>query len=241
MTAKDIHIALASSLGDPIEVVSAIPDGVQYSKSLRDNYLDRAINHVLSSYFKAAQQADTNDESALLWGLFPTFTRNNTIALVQFQPGAEYLYPLPTSFVVPDNKSPLTVMDLSYVYVDGSGFKTREQIPMVAPSLYNEIVSRRYSDTHYADTVATYYGKDSGLRIYTSKNVDVAVTPTEIELNYLPQPKSLADHAFDEAVDFEEMYLGTVVSIAGLYGVNDRGDGNEQIMGQTIIPIITKL
>jgi len=240
MTAAQIHTALASSLGDPIEAITDIPDGVQYSKALRDDYLDRAINYLLKEYYQKAQAQDPDQESEIIWGLFPTFTRNNTIAIVQYQPGAEYLYPLPSSFVTVDHKPPLTIMDMSYVFIDGNGYITREQFPVLPPSTYNELASRRYGDSHYADTMATYYGSGSGVRIFTSKNVDAAVIPDHIELNYLPQPKSLRDHAWDEDVDFEDMYLGSVISMAALYGITDRGDTNEQIMGQTIIPIITK-
>jgi hypothetical protein len=241
MTAAQLHMALASSLGDPIQAISMIPDGVQYSKLMRDDYLDRAINYVLKEYYQKSQQARADDESALIWGLFPTFTRNNTIAIVQYQPGAEYLYALPSGFVTPEGKPPLTIMDMSLVYVDGSGYITREQLPLVPPSEYNEKVSRRFSGTHYADNIATYYGADSGVRVYTSINVDPTVVPDHIECNYLPQPKAMVDHAWDEEVDFENMYLGTCISLAAMYGVTDRGEANEQIMGQTIIPIITKL
>lgn len=244
MTASEIHEALSKSLGDAIRTDTAggiIPDGVQYSKSLRDNYLDRAIQYILKEYFKMAQQPGTDDESAIIWGLFPTFTRNNTINIVQFQPNSEYLYPLPGSFVTSDIKSPLTIMDMSFVYIDGSGYITRSQVPVMQPGDYNEHVSRRFAGTHYSDSCATYYGSNSGLRVYISPNENSAVLPDHIECNYLPQPKDMKDHAWDEQVDFEEMYLGTVLSLATMYGINDRGDTNEQIMAQTIIPTITKL
>lgn len=246
MLVWEAHKALAAAINDPIEIdttTGTIPDGVRYSRFLRSSYIDRGILHILSSHIKMAIGQRENQQGEIIYGLYPTFTRGNTITPAAYIPNAEFLYPLPTSFVTPEIDSPVYVMDVSYVYnVAGQpGFTTREEIPIVSTLSYNEIVSRRFSVTHFADTIATYYGSGSGLRIYNSRNIDTTVPPNNIEINYLPYPTPLEQLAWNAPVDYEHMYMSVALVRAAIYAANDSGEINEQIMAQSVLPLIAQI
>jgi len=252
MKVYEVHRAIASSLTDPIEIGitgttldERIPDGVQYSRKLRSNYMDRAINKILSTYVQQIHAARVDDEADMCFSLFPTFTSNNRVNAPAWNVDREVFYPLPSSFVTPDVGSPLLILDCSYVWVISSSpleLTQRQQIPVLAPNEYNELVSRRLKTTHYADSIATYYGAGSGIRVYNSINTDGASTaPDYLELNYLPSPKPLEDHAWDDDVDFEAMYLGTAIQLAVIMGQIDAGGTNDQALAQSILPLIAKI
>lgn len=240
MTAAQAHIALAAALGDPIEVVTDIPDGVQFSKQLRDSYLDRGIMKILHGFTTQVASQRADEAAGIIYGLFPTFTRNNTIQISGFVVDDEVMYSLPASFDTVEAKSPIMLLDMCYVYGGGGNPTVRAQIPIVGANTYNSLVSRRFVTNNYADTVGAYYGVGSGLRVYNSLNEDVTNPPDHIEVNYLPQPKSLVDHDPTDEVDFEQMYMDNVIAYATLMGLNDRGDTDAQIMAQIAIPTLTK-
>lgn len=250
MLVWEVHKALAAAINDPIEIditTGAIPDGVRYSRFLRSSYIDRAILHILSSHLKQAIGQNENDQGTIIYGLYPTFTRTNTIVPFAYTSNAEYTYPLPASFVTAENNAPVYVLDASYLYeippvVPGQPVTTtREQLPIVSTLNFNEIVSRKYHATHYADSIATYYGSSNGLRIYNSKNIDITNPPSKIEINYLPYPTPIEQLNWDDPVDFEHMYLSVALVKAALYAANDSGEINEQIMAQSVLPMIGQL
>lgn len=243
MKAWQAHQALASAVGDPIEVDTVngeIPDGVRYTKKARSLYIDRGINSILSTFIQHIQASRVDDKAMLVYQLFPTFTRNNTISISTLVSGDEVLYPLPVSFDTAESKAPLLILDCSYYYI-GTGIpikKTREQIPVMSPNQYNQTISRRFDEDFYADTIAVYYGAGNGFTVYNSKNMDSATVPDHLEMNYLPQPKELEDHAWDEEVDFEAMYVPRAIYQASLFALGDSGDINLQAMAQQLAPML---
>jgi len=246
MLVWEAHKALAAAINDPIEIdftTGTIPDGVRYSRFLRSSYIDRGILHILTGHVKSVLGARSDEQGSIIYGLYPTFTRGNSIVPASFIPNAEFLYPLPASFVTPEADAPVYIMDVSYIYdVPGNaGFTTRDQLAVVSTLDYNEIVSRRFSNTHFADNIATYYGAGSGLRIYNSRNIDTTVSPNRIEINYLPYPTPIEQLAWNAPVDFELMYMSVALVKASLYAANDSGEINEQIMAQSVLPMIGQI
>lgn len=217
MTVGDAHLALASMIGDPIVVTgSPIPDGVRFSKALRDLYLWRAMqSHIVETMAKV-QGMPHYKVSDVLALTYPTMTLSETTLL-----GAAPNMPFEVStaragyhiYSVLASKLNGTSPTLAFAYHDQNsaaslivGSYGLRHDPMYLISRGTNGVFKISSDIHPIDLGSLSNAYDS------------------VIVKYLPVPINPSGQAYTATLDFE---LGLVTEVLKMASVMARFDDQD--------------
>lgn len=223
-----LHSALSRSLGDPVVYNAAgstrnekLVDGIRYSVDIRDHYLQRAMQSIVSGHISKALSLPRQTAHEYLSRVFPTFLRR-----IQWNASIDGLS-IPTT----------TANDILWIYsvsvesLQGSLSEGRVALPVLnASDVVRNTMSR--TPTQQADPMAVVYrnGAYLDLRFY---HLDVA--EPSIELYYLPQPPVISSIDADAEVVWEEILFSQVLYIATTLG---QFDSQELGVASQAIPLI---
>ncbi len=214
------HMALAESLGDPIIVSgspSFIPNGVRYSKKLRNLYIYKAmLSHLRESITEAAKVPKPIADE-YLHRIYPNFMEKQT-------------FPKPVTALGTLSLDKRSV----HVYVVDLGSTTIGNMNRMVfternPHSFQKSMSRH----HLVRSEPVYYtmkGSAGTDVIYYMSSDDFQAQSTianfnQMEVLYIPVPKDPEQASNgDEALDFEELHLEKVLNMATVYGRIDDQD-----------------
>ena len=215
------HLALAQMIGDPIAIsgspVTVIPDGVRYSKNLRDIYLYRAMLGIINSAVEglAAQPVQVSD---ILTRMMPNFiiheSVNNLNALVSDVSTGDYRWEL--------QRRPVAIIS---VFNDNSVQFRRESLPRFHNNVSNPYI-QGYQDptfTQFAASTAVgneSYGKGNVILRFNG-NYSNRWSGTVHHITYIPTPINPADQTPETPLDFEPMLFDKVLLQANTYAKID--------------------
>lgn len=206
MTVWEAHRDLSLSLGDDVGATSTfIPDGVRYTKLLRDSYLYRAMletmKQLVSPFVMAPKPTLTNAISRMLPYLIVVESDviySNGVIWNGLQ-----------SFTYNANKD--VFLYLNAVYRIGT-----QSYPLPIKSdlmAHQGLLNSR--NVQRPDPFAVANAWASPLTIYIDRE------PDELEVRYLAYPENPVNQMPTELLEIEERYYPMVIALATLYGKID--------------------
>lgn len=220
------HLALAQSLGDPITPTgspTSIPDGVRYSKKLRDSYLYRAMMKTLSSILTQIASLPKHQQDLVLRKVLPNFSRTYS-DFKPLTPQQEYdlgeravhIYSVQVaSTILPVDKRPVLY-----------SWKTNHQLAATTSSLHMVEPDPMFTTSMNADQTATI------VKLWTNADDWAVILPDplldSVLISYIPLPRDPSEAPDgDEPLDFEPLLLEKVISTAVLLARVDSQDFND--------------
>lgn len=237
-TVAELHTQLAYIIGDPIRPINSniIPDGVRFSRVLRENYLQRAFDEIIALYVQQILAVPNGQSSMLINRLFPTsLSVVNVPSILNNMTGDRR---------GESNVVGLTNLNLRVAYwvsalynatdsnnVNGLINYTKLPVPIHDPIKTNALLNSRsvqYPDAFFRqDTYQIPTGQwmsDLYLYDYASEiNSNNSFTFTFLE--YVPLLRTLN---FDSVVKFEDMYIGMVFQKAAEFAKIDSQEKDYQ-------------
>jgi len=213
----EAHNALALSLGDSIAIVpnvistTALPDGVRYSKSLRDSYLYRAMLEIYRQTLAGVVSVPKQLKGGILQGIFPNQVLTDTVSAVN-----QTLDLRPMKFL---ERKPLYVFSVEIEDTENGLF-----YPLPVKSTYEAIALRNDRSDQKHDAFCVFRqetGSDGEMRM---DYYDKASLTVDIKIMYLGYPRNPASLTPVEALDMEESFISKVIALATLYGFSDSQD-----------------
>jgi hypothetical protein len=213
MRVWEAHIWLANALGDSIIVESSngylIPDGVRYSKLLRDSYLYRAMLEIYRSTLEKVSMLPKQHISQILYSAFPNvITKEEGITVTATQLQMDIF-----------SKVPLYVIAIEALDTDGNLY------PIPMRDYYKGVYLRNSRNVQRYDAFCTLIKFDgtTSLNYYDNSGLTCDMTVT-----YLPYPTNPSTQETTDDLDFEEKYLQSVLVRALTYGLTDSQDIQNQ-------------
>lgn len=196
-------------IGDPITVGSpftTVPDGVRYSKQLRDLYLYRAMVSIIEGAIKQVVGMPDAEASLALQKLFPNYIIEDDLTLD----------------VADDIQADLTRRPawVYGVYMNSGGStQFRKESLSRLYSVNTNIYREGYSDPMYALVVPQALGVSDAyqngiLRLVVPPGYMTSWGASLHRCLYLPTPFNPATQVTTEVLDFEPMHFDTVLKIA---------------------------
>jgi hypothetical protein len=215
------HLALSSMIGDPIEVGSpvtsntVIPDGVRYSKRLRDVYLYRAMLAIFDEVLQQTAALDTAQADQVWFNLFPTFLVEDTFAGLATNEATLTL-----------TRKPVRIHNVYTNYDGGRDGYTFRPAPSRKTLRRKNTVNRAEHDPQY--TIAA--GTPAAITVnvptgYVQTYGTQAIAgPLAIKCLYTPVPADPSTQTANQVLDFEPIQLNRVIAKANLYARADSQD-----------------
>jgi hypothetical protein len=216
------HIALAQMIGDPIVVsgspVTVIPDGVRYSRQLRDLYLYRAMLSIMDSIVQPALQAPDAEASAQLQRYLPNYVVEDIVPYATWSLNNELLL----------TRRP--------VYVHAVYFETTKITFIKQPAnRFHAIQSANpYHDMgHDAMYSVSSPQAVGGTESYGKGKIKVEIpqfnnTTDSIHALYIPTPIDPSTQTASDVLDFEPLLYDKVISVANSYAKADAQEAQGQ-------------
>lgn len=214
------HIALAQMIGDPITVgspVTVIPDGVRYSRQLRDLYLYRAMLNIIDSIIQPAMQSPDFEASGQLQRYLPNYVVEDIIT--------EPVWSV-------NNDLPLTRRPL---YVHSVFFDTTKVafIKQPAARFFSMQSTNPYHDAGH-DPIYTLAPPQAvgALESYAKGKIRIQLpsflnTTDSIHALYIPTPIDPATQAVTDVLDFEPLLYDKVITVANTFAKADAQEGGQ--------------
>lgn len=214
------HIALAQMIGDPITVgspVTVIPDGVRYSRQLRDLYLYRAMLNIIDSIIQPAMQAPDFEASSQLQRYLPNYLVEDIIT--------EPVWSV-------NNQLPLTRRPL---YVHSVFFDTTKVafIKQPAARFFSMQTNNPYHDGRHDPIYTIAPPQAAGaLEAYGKGNIRIQLptflnTLDNIHAIYIPTPIDPATQSVTDVLDFEPLLYDKVITVANSFAKADAQEGGQ--------------
>ena len=226
------HMALAQSLGDPITPTGSpvvIPNGVRYSKALRDSYLYRAMLKVLANIVKQTAALPKSTQDEVLSRILPTYRREYS----DFKP------------LLPNYDYELDEQIVHMYSVVVHGLLGTDTRPVVYTQKSSHGVATATSDLHGMIADPMYTLKMNAtmdkaiVSLYTDADTWERVLPNLLlhttTCSYIPVPKNPANQASEDMLDFEPTLYESVLTTALLLGRIDSQDFTDI---QALAPLI---
>jgi len=233
----EAHRDLSEAIGDSVGLSAftqatpptALPDGVVFSRTLRDSYLYRAIGWVYKTYIQGMiGSPNVSARNRALEMLFPNVIRTVQVAGVTWA-NSQAIIDLATSDV---GVRPLMLLNVNATLPNNVYYPVPIKDSHVINAKMN-IRNAQQSDAfcHYKANYADIAGLATGntiLHFYDPKNE--LATVISFDITYLPYPRdpSLATVAgaylFTDPLDIEESHYSHVLALARLYAYTDSQD-----------------
>lgn len=218
MTVAEAHIALAQMIGDPILVVgSSIPDGVRYSKALRDIYLWRGMVHVIQMRFNALNGLPHEQVADQLALQFPTSIIEEEDVVTNIPQEGEYSLTRQAVFIlgVGTHGRPGTDREVMYSWKSAHDFRaiSRRKSVIAPDPCYTTL------DTPTGPKIRYYMNSQDFAAIGGASN---GIASLFVE--FLPIPIRPAVQAYDDLMDFELTYMDEALAWADMAARYDAQD-----------------
>lgn len=204
----EVHNALASRIGDTVEATNtSVPDGVRYSKSLRDSYLYESMLTIYKDLFKSLMAQPKASREFVLAKLFPNVTRETILTLggVTNYGSHEVSITATTYLYIIKARLEMTVNNVLRQFP--LPIRTVEEAAM---KINDYVVSR-------PSPFAVWFGGQLHVYNYFSTSIaNATVKVYGIDLPIHPSTQSPTDD-----LDIEEVYLPTVLSYSVLKAMQD--------------------
>jgi hypothetical protein len=211
----EAHIALSRQIGDPISVTGSppatIPDGVRYSRALRDIYLYRSALNIVQQVITQAAQLPDKAAHEIIARAFPNYIVEDNLGVINNNVTDEYnltrrpawVYSVHTDNYHQFQKSSLPRFNsYSNPYVDGRPDPMYVLVPGVAP-----VGIAPYANGRIRITYPNGFIQTSGTnRLFCA---------------YLPTPLNPATQAVNDVLDMEPLYYETLLQAAAQMALSD--------------------
>ena len=215
------HIALAQMIGDPITVgspVTVIPDGVRYSRQLRDLYLYRAMMSIIDGIIQPAITVPDVEASAQLQRYLPNYVVEDIVTQAVWSVNNELLL----------TRRPL--------YVHSVYFNTTKVafIKQPAARFFSMQANNPYHDGRH-DPIYTISAPQAagGAESYGKGRIKIELptflnTTDSIHVLYIPTPIDPSTQAVTDILDFEPLLYDKVINVANQYAKADAQEAGAQ-------------
>lgn len=268
MTVKELHIALATKLGDTINISpnsALVPDGTRYSKALKDIYINNAAIDIIRQIVNYSLMLPSKLAKKTLDIIFPTYSREMTINISTSTISSqgvnipctitsnsmtkrnttytEYIISLsPTAF---NNYLPLHYINLSGVT---NGFMIYP-IPIKYGNEVEALLNSRNvqlpDDFAYQNSEATSITVNGTTHSIILPKIHIIsqVSNPIIRCRFIPYPFNISYMSINDYYPYEEMLISKLLNTATAYGLVDSQDIQlatqvSQLINDPIIPQI---
>lgn len=218
------HRALAAMLGDPVPGISSvtIPDGVRYSRAMRDEYMYRGILHFLQKSLEAVKNAPPDIVTGVLQGMYPNFMRQVTYAYAGNNP---YNFPLTTAYggtIGTLSTVPLYIYSLRLMWTSPAA---SQPVPVYSTKRASQVTSRKLSPNHFHDTIAEMNSFQGVTRMIIHPSVnDTTIAASNVQMEFLPMPTHPNLQLPTASIDFEAVYMDQILRRCAAYAALDSQD-----------------
>jgi hypothetical protein len=215
------HIALAQMIGDPITVgspVTVIPDGVRYSRQLRDLYLYRAMMNLIEGIIQPVLSMSETDASTQIQRYLPNYLVEDVIAYASWNP---------------NNELNLTRRPL---YIHSVYFPTTQVAFTKQPA--NRFHAMQSTNPYHDNSHDPLYRVAppqavGGAEAYAKGKLKIELPPflntvDDINVLYVPTPLDPSTQAVTDVLDFEPMLYDKVLNLANQYARTDAQESMQQ-------------
>lgn len=224
------HNTLASRLGDTVYATdTVIPDGVRFSKVLRDNYLYQAMISLYRDTLKELTGLPKVQREAILSRMFPNVTRETTITLgggTQIGNGitAHYVYEFALNY--------LYLMKSRLEADIGNGIIEEFPLPVRTIDESNKKVNSRIKQR--PDSFLQWYQNNAMQIEGKLYHYGQDIQGSNVLLYGISLPIHPTTQAPTDELDIEELYIGSVISRAVYYALQDSQGEITTSLAQTL-------
>jgi len=209
----EAHLWLASSLGDSIivdDINGIIPDGVRYSKDLRDSYLYRAMLDIYKKAIERTVILSKQIASQVIYYTFPNMIKELLTNPLQ------------------GNNLNLDIFDYKPLYIisiEATDLNDDSTYPIPVRDHYKGVYLKNSRNVQNHDAFCTLVSLDDKtlLNYYDALNLTC-----ELTINYIPYPKPPVDWETNMDMEFEEKHVPAMLAKAASYGLADSQDIQNQ-------------
>jgi hypothetical protein len=231
MTVAEAHIALAQMIGDPILVTGSptpvIPDGVRYSKALRDIYLWRGMVKVISDRYQPLAGNRHEAIADALGTIFPTTIVEQTESYT-----ATPSQSIPQSGVIQLTRPAVFVLGVgTATRITDTGRAREIMYSYKVPHEFRNIFRRKSAlspDPSYTVMdLSSVNDRNATVRFHMSDADFGALTPGDypsIVIEFLPIPTRPSTQASTALLDCELVYVEEALAWADLMARYDAQD-----------------
>lgn len=213
------HLALAQMIGDPIVVsgspITAIPDGVRYSKRLRDLYLYRATLSTLEGIMASIMQLPHMQAVEALQRYLPNFIIEDTVLTIG---------DLEPNYVMPLTRRPVYMLAVH----QGNVQFRQESAGRFFAKLYNPYQQNTQDPTytmHVPQAVGNNPYAKGNLKLRFTGEYAVKWDGTPISALYVPVPNDPSGMMPEDPLDFEPLLFDKILQQANTYAKIDAQEG----------------
>lgn len=223
MTRANAHRILAQEIGDPVLITgspSVIPDGVRYSKALRDSYIYRSMIHFLHEAIAlaAAKGQSRQARDQIMMSMYPTYQIADTLVT-------------PTAQLQVQNLTK-RVAYLYTPYIANPTFTRDYVLPQRTPAEFFNRANTKH--TIKADPCCMIVTDPAGVisKIHTYINdddlADMATSGMTVFIaRYIPVPADPSTQGTDDEIQYDETMMDAVLKRAAWYARSDSFDIND--------------
>jgi hypothetical protein len=216
------HIALAQMMGDPIIVsgspVTVIPDGVRYSRQLRDLYLYRAMLSIMDSIVQPALQVADVEASSQLQRYMPNYVVEDIIPYATWSVNNTLLL----------TRRPVVVHT---VWFD----TTQVAFSRQPANRFHAIQSTNpYHDISHDAMYSVFPAQAAGaLEAYGKGRLKIRIpafvnSTDDIHVLYVPTPLDPSTQAASDVLDFEPLMYDKIITTANTFAKADAQETQAQ-------------
>lgn len=243
MVVWELHDSLARSIGDPLIKDNglnytlqdansdiALPDGVRYTTSIRNHYINKAMLAIQNEALKATVGLSRFRASVIMQRLFPSMTKKYMLPVTALgvQPANQffiYTVLLATDGIFPANEQ--TRSDAFKANDNPIDNRQVRNVPILDYAVISHINAR--GGTIRPDLMAyvTSYANVQWLGLSGREIVDMENTMSRehtLEVTYLPLAPNITLLSPNSTVEFEPTWEPTLLSKAIMYAQMDSGE-----------------
>lgn len=211
-----LHKELAYSLGDPVIVEAtspSIPDGVRFSKDMRDMYLYRAMTTMYNNTLMSINGQKKEVQKEIIKRMYPNsiLVENNSILGTSPDYYVELTYKALVilhattyleGYTAPDNEVPLVIND-----------NVLQNNGMVNASIVQK--PHPFGIYSVSGDIGIISIKDRG---------DLLTSSPEVSIAYLPEPLYPGTQGLLDELMIDNIYTNQIIKMSTLYGMIDSQD-----------------
>lgn len=213
MLVWEAHVALANMLGDPVApigspTVTSIPDGVRFSKALRDEYLHRAMLAIMDK-IKATTTQERSAINEAMMKAFPTMARIESFS-------DTYTGQVTKTMA----RIPYWIYGVAELRANG---RTLAFAPLDPAKFEAKLTLLQTLRTEPMYTIRRTAPNLAQLLLHTD-SAYAAPGPTAVNVTYVPVPLHPKTQTPTEFLEYEATLMPNVIGQAAIYGRIDSQD-----------------
>lgn len=223
----EAHKELALSIGDPINAnQSVIPDGVRYTKLLRDSYLYRSMLSIYNSVLKEVASLPKKFVSFVLNNLFPM-----TVLEESYEPSS-----FTSRYLQDHGEHWLVLQDIQLCYILSAriyvGTRGIFPLPIKDPIEANGLLNTR--NIQKPDSFFVFFGDVTNTRLYIYDFDGFMPEASEIHIKALRYPIHPRNQFPSDILTIEPHYIPKVLALSTIYAQAD----SQEVDSAQYIPLI---